>query len=219
MIREQAAIALSGLLLMSWQSWKSCLLAVRAGVPGIMDAIRTTPKNDCRTSPRSCSSVAHSAQTFDETCIINKSFVAEFWLYSRSPLWLESVEKVGVSTRPNFLSAVGAVFRPRRGGPSSSTSDATERFLNRSAAVIRVTRRCRWYFGRFAATLDLGLFQQNRSRTAAPAKSRRGKRPLIADTMTDDWRGCSGPNRSTLALRNHRPVYRRIANRPDLNLW
>ena len=36
------------------------------------------------------------------------------------------------------------------------------RVLNRSAAVIGVSRRCRWYFGRFATTLDLRLFQQNR---------------------------------------------------------
>ena len=36
------------------------------------------------------------------------------------------------------------------------------RVLNRSAAVIGVSRRCRWYFGRFATTLDLQLFQQNR---------------------------------------------------------
>jgi hypothetical protein len=31
--------------------------------------------------------------------------------------WEDSVEKVGVSTRPNFFSAVGAVFKCRRGGP------------------------------------------------------------------------------------------------------
>lgn len=51
MIREQAAIAFSGLLLMSWHSFKSCLLAVKAGVPGIMDAMKITPKNDRRTRP------------------------------------------------------------------------------------------------------------------------------------------------------------------------
>jgi len=74
----------------------------------------------------------------------------------------DSVEKVGVLTRPNFFSAVSAVFRFGRGGAPSSTSDSTERVLNRSAAVINVNRRCRWYFSRFATTIDLRLFQQNR---------------------------------------------------------
>jgi len=32
-------------------------------------------------------------------------------------LWVDSVEKVGVSPWPNFFSAVGAVFRCGRGGP------------------------------------------------------------------------------------------------------
>jgi hypothetical protein len=75
---------------------------------------------------------------------------------------LPHVEKVQVLTRPNFFSAVGAVFSFGRGGASSSTSDSTERVLNRSAAVINVNRRCRWYFSRFATTIDLRLFQQNR---------------------------------------------------------
>jgi hypothetical protein len=38
-----------------------------------------------------------------------------------------------------------------------------ETVLNRSAMAISVNRRCRWRFGRFALTLDLRLFQHNRS--------------------------------------------------------
>ena len=53
-------------------------------------------------------------------------------------------------------------FQTRTWGTSSSTSDSTETVLNRSAAAISVNRRCRCYFGRFATTLDLRLFQQNR---------------------------------------------------------
>ena len=73
----------------------------------------------------------------------------------------DSVEKVRVSTQSNFFSAVGAVFRRGRGGPHNPLLSA-EIVLSRSAAAISVNRRCRWYFGRFATTLDLRLFQQNR---------------------------------------------------------
>ena len=59
-------------------------------------------------------------------------------------------------------------FQMRTRGTSSSTSDSTERVLNRSAAAINVSRRCRWYFGRFATTLDLRLFQQNRPQGDMP---------------------------------------------------
>src|SRR5271167_902893 len=60
----------------------------------------------------------------------------------------------------------------RTRGASSSTSDSTERVLNRSAAVINVNRRCRWYFSRFATTIDLRLFQQNRPGTdSRPSRS------------------------------------------------
>jgi CheY-like chemotaxis protein len=71
-----------------------------------------------------------------------------------SLLLADTVEKVGVLTRPNFFSAVGAVFRFGRGGASSSTSDSTERVLNRSAAAINVNRRCRWYFSIVAVVDD-----------------------------------------------------------------
>ena len=38
-------------------------------------------------------------------------------LQCMSPVLADFVEKVGVLTRPNFFSAVGAVFRFGRGGP------------------------------------------------------------------------------------------------------
>ena len=70
------------------------------------------------------------------------------------PTRADSVEKVGVSTRLNFFSAVGEVLRCGPRGASSSTSNSTERVLNRSAEAIGFNRRCRWHFGRFATTLS-----------------------------------------------------------------
>ena len=53
-------------------------------------------------------------------------------------------------------------FQIQTRGVSSSPSDPIERVLNRSVAVNNVNRRCRSNFGRFATTLHLELFQQNR---------------------------------------------------------
>jgi len=61
-----------------------------------------------------------------------------------------------------FFQRRGCGFQMQTWGVSSSPSDSTERVLNRYAAVFSVDRRCRSYIGRFATTLDLGLFQQNR---------------------------------------------------------
>jgi hypothetical protein len=55
-----------------------------------------------------------------------------------------------------------AVLRGSRGGTSSIASDLTRRTLNWSAAAIGVDPKCLQYFGRFGATSDLRLFQQNR---------------------------------------------------------
>ena len=54
------------------------------------------------------------------------------------------------------------VLRGSRGGTSSIASDLTRRTLNWSAAAIGVDPKCLQYFGRFGATSDLRLFQQNR---------------------------------------------------------
>jgi hypothetical protein len=67
-----------------------------------------------------------------------------------------------------FFQRRGCGFQMQTWGVSSSPSDSTERVLNRYAAVFSVDRRCRSYIGRFATTLDLGLFQQNRPVTVAP---------------------------------------------------
>ena len=61
-----------------------------------------------------------------------------------------------------FFQRRGRGFQMRTRGASSSTSDSMERVLNRSAAVVSVNPRCRFYFCRFETTLDLRLFQQYR---------------------------------------------------------
>jgi hypothetical protein len=61
-----------------------------------------------------------------------------------------------------FFQRRGCGFQMQTRGASSSRSDSMERVLNRSTAVNSINRRCRSYFGRFATTLHLGLFQQNR---------------------------------------------------------
>jgi hypothetical protein len=64
--------------------------------------------------------------------------------------------------RPDpIFSAPWVRFSNADAGASSSPSDSRERVLNRSAAVNSVDRGCRSYFGRFATTLHLGLFQPN----------------------------------------------------------
>jgi hypothetical protein len=72
-----------------------------------------------------------------------------------------------------FFQRRGRGFQMRTRGASSSTSDSTERVLNRSAAVVSVNRRCRLCFGRFATTLDFRLFQQNRSLRGSRLSARR----------------------------------------------
>jgi hypothetical protein len=86
----------------------------------------------------------------------------------REPFLADSVEKVRVSTRPNFL-ALWVRFSNADAGASSSPSDSTERVLNRSTAVCSISRRCRSYFGRLSTILHLELFQQNRSSTSFSA--------------------------------------------------
>jgi hypothetical protein len=78
-----------------------------------------------------------------------------------SPLMADSFEKVGVSTHRNFFSAV-VRFSDADAGGLIIHLRLMERVLNRPAAVISVNRRCPSYFGRYATTLDLRLFQQNR---------------------------------------------------------
>src|ERR1700719_1295128 len=86
-----------------------------------------------------------------------------------------------------FFQRRGCGFQMQTWGVSSSPSDSTERVLNRSAAVFSVDRRCRSYFGRFATTLDLGLFQQNRPTAtqcgAANRKAARGAPSMFLDAL------------------------------------
>ena len=74
----------------------------------------------------------------------------------------DSVEKVGVSNSAQFFQRRECGFQMQTWGTSSSPSNSTEQVLNRFAAAYSVNLRRRSYFGGFATTLDLGLFQQNR---------------------------------------------------------
>ena len=99
----------------------------------------------------------------------------------------EHAPQKGKVSKISLFSVLGPRL-PTRGGSfvlgrelinSPGKPGAKVRFApkNRSAAAISVNRRCRWYFGRFATTLDLRLFQQNR-----PIADKRGVIPIQANS-------------------------------------
>ena len=87
-----------------------------------------------------------------------------------------------------------AVLRGSRGGTSSIASDLTRRTLNWSAAAIGVDPKCLQYFGRFGATSDLRLFQQNRPIATAPQQTvdvRLGLKRTSRFVVVVGWQGRS----------------------------
>ena len=132
----------------AWAAARESITRSRAGSNGI-------GRESCRGGSARCA-YCKSACRDTSTCAGSFSTNGES----------SSCTRAGYSDREASGKGVGysalAVLRGSRGGTSSIASDLTRRTLNWSAAAIRIDPKCLQYFGRFGATLDSRLFQQNR---------------------------------------------------------